>query len=1073
MKKEPIKSEVLISSKHLKAKTKLISFSLGVSENNTNQNSFRILNGLKFKTTKNSPDKDKISILNEEKKIFQKACINQKKTDEFLKQQIIKKKELSTLKRKNFSNPSKKTNEYKKKHQINLITTTLNYKKGIYINSSITSPRQKSSKQKTNINNIKQNKNIKKINKNYNNQIINSKEKITNINEKESKSKSKNKSKSNNKIKKQITINNNNNNNNNSNNNRNYLIHEKGKIIKNDFKIPTKHKTCQTTPVTNTNSRKTSNEKQITHHNFNQSKKNSILTNLTHNKHNFFHSNNTDDFFTSSSINNLKTNYSNEKYHLNQNKNFLSSSLNFKTHLTIENSPSNQKNLASKSKKNRHKNILFHNYNLKPSTLNIKKTNYTTSTSKETLRHNLEIEKKIKSTSHSLSKTISHKSSVCKINKNTNIKRKNITLNVTKKNIGIIPRSGKGNYINNNIKKQNGVLNKISNSNNLIPNKTKKLLKENHINQLDEKNELNQNTNNNLKSNSKENINNSTISTFKDDESLNESKQKIKNTLLKEGKYYLKQSEKLSSYLIKYYNKYHEYPKTKLSFYKFGRLIGRGAFGKVNLALHVLTGRIVAIKSFNKKNLKKKESINKIYNEINLMKTLRHNSIVKILETIETENYILIIMENISGGNLLSFVKKRTKLNEKTAHFIFRQLISSIKFIHSKGIIHRDIKLDNILIDLNNTIKICDFGVGRTYKKNEKLKDKCGTPAYIAPEILINNDGYFGPPVDVWSSGVVLYAMLSGNVPFKGNNIKDLHQVIINGSYSNIKDISNEAKDLICKIFEVNPLKRINIDEILNHPWMVFNDGYEDNKNRLFTKAEIVLLSKENVDYRNCGKSELIENFTIKNLYTINDKENKNIISKSEILAPFNSSYIEDINNNITNNNYKNNNNNNIFNNYDNKLEISLEICNDIIQFNENSKVLNRLYELNNNGEIDHGVLINQNSEKKENEEKINEVNDIDDDLIDNNNKKLTPNLNNINQQNENSSKQNSKRNDSNLTNSSTLIIDESILKTMENLGYKKDYIQKILCANEFNYASATYFLLSNQTDIINETDKF
>ena len=336
MKKEPIKSEVLISSKHLKAKTKLISFSLGVSENNTNQNSFRILNGLKFKTTKNSPDKDKISLLNEEKKIFQKACINQKKTDEFLKQQIIKKKELSTLKRKNFSNPSKKSNEFKKKHHINLITTTLNYKKGIYINSSITSPRQKSSKQKTNINNIKQNKNIKKINKNYNNQIINSKEKNTNNNEQENKSKSK----SNNKIKKQIKINN---------NNKNSLNHEKGKILKNDFKIPTKHKTCQTTPVTNTNSRKTSNEKKITNHNFNQSKKNSILTNLTHNKHNFFHSNNTDDFFTSSSINNLKTNYSNEKYHLNQNKNFLSSSLNFKTYLTIENSPSNQKKLSSKS----------------------------------------------------------------------------------------------------------------------------------------------------------------------------------------------------------------------------------------------------------------------------------------------------------------------------------------------------------------------------------------------------------------------------------------------------------------------------------------------------------------------------------------------------------------------------------------------------------------------------------------------------------------------------------------------------------------------------------------------------
>ena len=131
------------------------------------------------------------------------------------------------------------------------------------------------------------------------------------------------------------------------------------------------------------------------------------------------------------------------------------------------------------------------------------------------------------------------------------------------------------------------------------------------------------------------------------------------------------------------------------------------------------------------------------------MKNLRHNSIVKILETLETENYILIIMENISGGDLLSFVKKRTKLNEKTARIIYKQLINSIKFIHSKGIIHRDIKLDNILIDLNNSIKLCDFGVSKNYKKNEKLKDQCGTPAYIAPEILNNEEGYLGPPVDI------------------------------------------------------------------------------------------------------------------------------------------------------------------------------------------------------------------------------------------------------------------------------------------------------------------------------------
>ena len=1058
MKKEDIKEEILIISRQKNnVKGKLISFSLGMNENNTDQNSFRTINGLKFKTTKSSPDKT--GLINEDKKIFEQVNISQKETDEFLKQQLIRKKELFTLKRKNLSNSSKKdsnnktninnngnTNDLKKNH-INLLTT--NYKKGYFIKSSIISPRQKLSKQKSNSNNI--NSNHHKNKSNINNPIIN----VNNNDIKNIKGKNNEQEKKlmNEKIKitaKKIKL---------KTKNRNSINNEKTKTLLNDF-ILSKQKISQTTPVTNTNSRKTSNEKKIRKHNFNQNKKNSILTNLTHNKHNYFQSHNNDDFLTCTSINNLKTNYSNEKNYLNQNsisKKILSSSNHFKTHLTTENSPFfYRKNLVSRSKKNsiKNQNILFHHYNIKSNTLNIKKVNYTTSSSKETLRQNIENRRKkissSKTSTHSLSKTISHKSSKGKINKkNNNINNDTINLNITKKNIGIIPRSGKGNNINynlninNNIKKQNAIFNKITNSSNLIQSKTKKLLEENKFNTLNQENKLTLSTNHNLNTNDN---NNETITTFKD-EDLNESKVNIKNVELKEGIYYLKQSEKLSSYIKKYYDKYHEYPKTKLSFYKFGRLIGRGAFGKVNLGLHVLTGRIVAIKSFNKKKLKNQESINKIYHEINLMKNLRHNSIVKILETIETDNYILIIMENISGGDLLSFVKKRTKLPEKTARIIFKQLITTLKFIHSKGIIHRDIKLDNILIDLNNNIKICDFGVGKNYKKNEKLKDQCGTPAYIAPEILKNNDGYYGPPVDIWSSGVVLYAMLSGNVPFKANNIKDLHHNIIHGQYLNIHDISQDAKNLIKKILDVDPNNRINIDNILNHPWMISNDSYDD-KNSLFTKAEIVLLSKENVDYRFCSQSEMIENFTLKNLFTINDKENKNIGTKSHILAPFNSSFICD-NNNI--------------NNYENKLDKSLEICNEVIQFNEISKVLNRQYELNNNGEIDHGVLINQNSEKKEKEENINEINDLDDDINEENNKKLTPDLNN-----NNSLKQNSKRNESNLTNSSTLIIDEGILKTMEMLGYKKDYIQKTLSANELNYASATYYLLSNQNDVIN-----
>ena len=127
---------------------------------------------------------------------------------------------------------------------------------------------------------------------------------------------------------------------------------------------------------------------------------------------------------------------------------------------------------------------------------------------------------------------------------------------------------------------------------------------------------------------------------------------------MKDSTYYMKESEILSKYIKEYYNKNKEYPKTDLSFYKYGRMIGKGAFGKVNLGLNILTGRVVAIKSFNKDNIKNELSKKKILYETNLMRKLRHNSITKILETFESEKYIFIIMEYISGGNLQSFVKK-------------------------------------------------------------------------------------------------------------------------------------------------------------------------------------------------------------------------------------------------------------------------------------------------------------------------------------------------------------------------------------------------------------------------------
>ena len=152
---------------------------------------------------------------------------------------------------------------------------------------------------------------------------------------------------------------------------------------------------------------------------------------------------------------------------------------------------------------------------------------------------------------------------------------------------------------------------------------------------------------------------------------------------------------------------------TTLDFYRIGKMLGRGAFGKVNLAMHKLVRKLVALKSLNKETLTDEVHKQKLMKEVNLLLKLRHDHIVKIYETIETDKHIIIVMELCAGGDLLNYVRKRRRLKEPLAKKIFKQIIDGLRYIHSKNVAHRDIKLDNILLDGKGQVKIADFGVSK------------------------------------------------------------------------------------------------------------------------------------------------------------------------------------------------------------------------------------------------------------------------------------------------------------------------------------------------------------------------
>uniref|UniRef100_A0A3P8W2R0 MAP/microtubule affinity-regulating kinase 3 n=1 Tax=Cynoglossus semilaevis TaxID=244447 RepID=A0A3P8W2R0_CYNSE len=278
--------------------------------------------------------------------------------------------------------------------------------------------------------------------------------------------------------------------------------------------------------------------------------------------------------------------------------------------------------------------------------------------------------------------------------------------------------------------------------------------------------------------------------------------------------------------------------------YRLLKTIGKGNFAKVKLARHILTGREVAIKIIDKTQLNP-NSLQKLFREVRIMKILNHPNIVKLFEVIETERTLYLVMEYASGGEVFDYLVAHGRMKEKEARAKFRQIVSAVQYCHQKHIVHRDLKAENLLLDADMNIKIADFGFSNEFTLGNKLDTFCGSPPYAAPE-LFQGKKYDGPEVDVWSLGVILYTLVSGSLPFDGQNLKELRERVLRGKYRIPFYMSTDCENLLKRFLVLNPSKRGTLEQIMKDRWI--NTGFDEEELKPYTEPELDITDQKRID---------------------------------------------------------------------------------------------------------------------------------------------------------------------------------------------------------------------------------
>jgi len=279
------------------------------------------------------------------------------------------------------------------------------------------------------------------------------------------------------------------------------------------------------------------------------------------------------------------------------------------------------------------------------------------------------------------------------------------------------------------------------------------------------------------------------------------------------------------------------------------KTLGTGATGKVKLGFHRDSGFKVAIKIISKNALQSRPAMQqKLEREIAIMKFLDHPHVLKLYDVYDTPNYLFLVLEHVEGGELFDYLLSKGKLSDQEALKFFQQMVEGVSYSHAHLICHRDLKPENILLDANLEVKICDFGMAALMPKDALLATSCGSPHYASPEVITGRK-YDGFEADVWSLGVILYALLVGRLPFDDPNMRKLLLKVKIGVFEMPPNLEKTAKDLLWRMLTVDPEKRARLSEVRQHPWFLSNGGPQNSSfNKLDVDKVVPFSADEDID---------------------------------------------------------------------------------------------------------------------------------------------------------------------------------------------------------------------------------